>query len=259
MTKKIALITGVSSGIGRATGLALIKENIHVAGLARRAERLQALKAEIDALPTPHGDFLPIVGDVTQADDLANAVTQATEQFGRIDILVANAGVGQRGAVVDASWEDLEKVMRTNIDGVLLSIRAVVPVMRQQGGGHIITISSVAANLVAPYSATYAASKTFVSNIVQSIRMELADDNIWITDFLVGRTASEFDKNRLGAGKRIRGGLPVMPPEQVAEGIVNTLGKREKAVTLRLIDRLIVLGNRYIPGIMGELAKRQYK
>lgn len=257
--QKVAFVTGASSGIGRAVSLSLVKQQIHVAGMARRAERLSELQTEIENLPVPHGEFFPVTGDVTLPENVDNAVQQTLTHFGHLDILVANAGVGQRGAVVESDWKDIETVLRTNIDGVLLAIRAAVPAMRQSDGGHIITISSVAANLVAPYSATYAASKTFVSNIVQSIRMELEPDNIWLTDFLVGRTQTEFDEKRLGAGKRIRGGLPTMTAEQVADGIVKVLDKRKKTVTLRMFDRLIVLGNRLIPGIMGELAKRQYK
>jgi len=256
---KVALVTGASSGIGRAVALALAKQQIHVAGMARRTERLAELQAEIESLASPHGEFLPVIGDVIVPENVSNAVHQTVDHFGQLDILVANAGVGQRGAIVDSEWRDIKTVLRTNIDGVLLAVQAAVPAMRETGGGHIVTISSVAANLVAPYSATYAASKTFVSNLAQSLRMELEPDKIWVTDVLVGRTQTEFDEKRLGAGKRIRGGLPTMTADQVAEGIVKVLDQRKKTVTLRLFDRLIVIGNRLIPGIMGELAKRQYK
>jgi len=227
--------------------------------MARRTERLAELQAEIESLASPHGEFLPVIGDVIVPENVSNAVHQTVDHFGQLDILVANAGVGQRGAIVDSEWRDIKTVLRTNIDGVLLAVQAAVPAMRETGGGHIVTISSVAANLVAPYSATYAASKTFVSNLAQSLRMELEPDKIWVTDVLVGRTQTEFDEKRLGAGKRIRGGLPTMTADQVAEGIVKVLDQRKKTVTLRLFDRLIVIGNRLIPGIMGELAKRQYK
>lgn len=256
---KVVLITGASSGIGRAAALAFARQNYHVAGVARRSERLQQLADEIAALPAPHGDFLPLTGDVTHTEDISNAVQQTFAKFGRLDILVANAGLGQRGALVDSDWQDIETVMRTNIDGVLHSIRAAVPVMRQSGGGHILIISSVAASLVSPYAATYAASKAFVSSITNSLRIELANDNIRVTDFLVGRTDTEFNEKRLGEGKRTGGGLPTMSAETVADALVKTAFTNKKSVILRLFDRLIVLGNRLIPGIMGELAKRQYK
>ncbi len=257
--QRVVLITGASSGIGRATALAFARQNYHVVGVARRAERLQQLADDIATLPAPHGDFLPITGDVTSADDMQNAVQQTLARFGRLDVLVANAGLGQRGALVETAWQDIEMVMRTNIDGVLHSIRATVPAIRQSGGGHILIISSVAASLVSPYAAMYAASKAFVSSLAQSLRIELASDKIFVTDFLVGRTDTEFNEKRLGEGKRTGGGLPTMSAETVAAALVKTAFTHKRSVTLRLFDKLIVLGNKLIPGIMGELAKRQYR
>jgi short-subunit dehydrogenase len=256
---QVVFITGASSGIGRATALAFAKAGYHVAGTARRAERLAELQTEINNLSGTHGDFLPITGDVATAESMQAAVAQTVKTFGRLDVLVANAGVGHRGAVADAEWEHLETLLRTNIDGVLHSIRACVPEMRKQGGGHIITISSVTFNLVSPYAATYAASKAFVSSLANSIRLELKPDNIKVSDFLVGRTETEFNENRLGEGSRRASGLPTMTSETVAEAIVKVVQKPKDTVILRLFDRLIVLGNRLVPGIVGKLAERQYK
>jgi short-subunit dehydrogenase len=256
---QVVFITGASSGIGRATALAFAKAGYHVAGTARRADRLTELHNEINALPTPHGEFLPITGDVTTGASMQAAVTQTVERFGRLDILVANAGIGQRGKVADAEWADIETVLRTNIDGVLHSIRACVPEMRKQGGGHIITISSVTFNLVSPYAATYAATKAFVSSIANSIRLELREDNIKVSDFLVGRTETEFNENRLGEGARRTSSLPTMSVETVADAIVAVVKRPRNTVILRLFDRLIVLGNRLFPSIIGKLAERQYK
>lgn len=256
---KVALITGASSGIGYATALLLARHGWHVVGMARRAERLDALAAAIDALPTPHGNFAPVVGDVTRAEDTKQAAAVAEAGWGRLDVLVANAGVGQRGAVVEATWQDLETLLRTNIDGVLHSVRASVPLMRRSGGGHIIMISSVAASLVSPYAATYAASKAFVSSIASSLRLELREDNIRVTDMLVGRTETEFNEKRLGEGKRSKSNLPAMSADKVAQGVLNALNRPRDTVILRPFDRLIVLGNRLVPALMGYLAKKQYQ
>lgn len=259
MTTRVAFITGASSGIGHATALAMARAGIHVVGLARREDRLNALATTITALPAPHGEFVGVRGDVTRAADVDNAVQTALQRFGRLDILVANAGVGHRGAIATADWEDLSLLLRTNIEGVLHSVRAAVPAMRQSGGGHIITISSVAYNLVAPYAAAYSASKAFVTSLAHSLRGELSEENIWVTDVLVGRTHTEFNEKRLGAGKRTGAGIPTMSAEHVAAAIVKTLGRRDKTVYPRLFDRLLVWGNKFIPSIMGELAKRQYR
>jgi len=259
MQNRVAFITGASSGIGRATALAFARQGIHVAGVARRSERLTELEAEINALPSPHGDFLGVVGDVTDASSMNTVVEKTLERFGRLDILVANAGLGQRGAVADAEWTHLETLLRTNIDGVLHSIRAAVPAMRKNGSGHIITVSSVVYNLTSPYAATYAASKAFVSSLANSLRLELEDENIRVTDVLVGRTETEFNEKRLGAGKRAGEGIPTMSAETVAEAIVKASISHKKTVILRFFDRLIIWGNIFVPGIIGRIAKRQYR
>jgi short-subunit dehydrogenase len=259
VNQRVALITGASSGIGRATAVAFAKAGVHVVGTARRRDRLAELESEINALPEPHGQFLAVTGDVTSAESMQNVVQQTLERFGRLDILVANAGIGHRGAIVDAEWADLETVLRTNIDGVLHSIRAAVPAMRQTGGGHIITISSVVHNLVSPYAATYAASKAFVTSMARSVRIELERDHIKVTDFLVGRTHTEFNAKRLGAGSRQSSRIPTMPPEKVANAIVKATSQSKKTVYLRLMDRLTVLANTVVPGIMAYIAKRQYE
>lgn len=259
MQNRVAFITGASSGIGWAAALAFARQGIHVVGMARRSERLAELKNEINALPSPHGDFLGIVGDVTDSASVNSAVEKTLERFGRLDILVANAGLGQRGAVADAEWAHLETLLRTNIDGVLHSIRAAVPAMRKNGGGHIVTVSSVVYNLVSPYAATYAASKAFVSSLANSLRLELEDENILVTDVLVGRTETEFNEKRLGDGKRTGEGIPTMRADTVAEAIVKATINHKKTVILRFFDRLIIWGNIFMPSIIGRMAKRQYK
>lgn len=259
MTAKVAFITGASSGIGYATALAFAREGTHVIATARRKERLAELEQTINQMPAGHGEILAIAGDVTDAASMQEAVQRGVERFGRLDILVANAGLGQRGAIADAEWSDLETLLRTNIDGVLHSIRAAVPAMRQSGGGHIVTISSVVYNLISPYAATYAASKAFVTSLAQSLRLELEKDHIQVTDVLVGRTHTEFNEKRLGEGKRTGGGVPTMTPDKVADAIVKATHTGQKTVILRLFDRLLILGNTLVPGLIGRLAKRQYQ
>ncbi|MBZ0297343.1 MAG: SDR family NAD(P)-dependent oxidoreductase [Anaerolineae bacterium] len=255
----VAFITGASSGIGRAAALEFARQGIHVAGIARRSQRLSELEAEINQLPAPHGEFLGVVADVTDPSSLADAVAQTVERFGRLDILVANAGLGHRGVMVDAEWHDLHTVLQTNIEGVLHSIRAAVPAMRQNGEGHIIIVSSVSYNLTSPYTSIYAASKAFVSSLANSIRLELAPEHIAVTDILVGRTETEFNERRLGEGKRAGQGVPTMPAGQVAQAIVKAAQHRPRRVILRLVDRLIIWGNILVPGLIGQLAKRQYR
>lgn len=260
--REVVLITGASSGIGQAAAIAFSKRGLKIAGTARRTDRLSELS---DTISAAGGSFLPLTADVRDTDAMGRAVDETLAYYGRLDVLVANAGVGQRGAVVDASWDDLETLLRTNIDGVLHSVRAAVPAMRKTDhGGHIVIVSSVMFNMVAPYTATYAASKAFVSSFAQSLRLELALDNILVTDMLVGRTVTEFNEKRLGQVGRgssgIGGRIPEMSAEQVADAMVRVVLDRPRdRMTLRWIDRLLVGANMIVPRLVGRLAARQYK
>jgi short-subunit dehydrogenase len=263
LSDKVVFITGVSSGIGRALAVEFARKGVRVVGIARRIDRLSALEVEINTFAQGH--FLGLQADVTDAEAVRMAVDQAVTHFGQLDILVANAGIGQRGAVVEAAWHDLETVLRTNIDGVYHSVRAAVPYMRKQGGGHIVIVSSVVYNLVAPYTASYAASKAFVSSLAQSLALELSPENIAVTDVRVGRTETEFNDKRLGHGKRSAGSgfrlVPVMPVERVAQTIVGEAARPNprRILVIRLFDRLLMWANMFIPNAIGQLAMRQYK
>lgn len=253
------LITGASSGIGYATALAFARDGASIVGTARRADRLAELEHAIEDLD--RGAFVAVTADVRNPADIRHAVAEAVNHFDSLDVVIANAGLGQRGSVVDSDWDNLETLMRTNMDGVLHTIRAAVPEMRKSGGGHIIIVSSVTYNMVSPYAAVYAASKAFVSSIAHSLRLELEDDNIRVTDMLVGRTESAFSQNRLGEagyGEKASS-LPRMSVEEVATAIVKASKGNRKSVALRWLDRVIMLGNLFVPDIIGRRAMKQYR
>lgn len=261
LTGKIALITGASSGIGYAAALAFARRGVHIAVTARSLDRLDALVSAVGDLPSPHGQILPIAADVRDQSAVQGAVDAVVQRFGRLDILIANAGIGQRGSLIDSPLNDIEAVFRTNIDGVIYAVRAAVPHMRQAGGGHIAIISSVVANMITPYTAAYSASKSAVSSLARALRYELESDHIGVSDLLVGRTSTEFNARRLGAsGYADRAPrLPMMTPEYVAERIVRAVEHGHGTVTLRLFDRAIVLINQFLPKLVARRALRQYK
>ncbi len=227
--------------------------------MARRSERLGSLGKEVAALPGPHGDFLALVGDVRDRTQVEAAVEQALMRFGRLDVLVANAGLGHHGAVIGGDWDDIQTVLRTNIEGLMHCVRAAAPAMRQNGGGQILMISSVVAGLHTPYTATYAASKAFVSSLAGSLRLELEAEGIGITDVLVGRTRTEFNQNRRGASAERRSRLPTMSADKVAAGLVSAAERRPRRLILTLFDRLILAAGLLAPALMARLAKRQYQ
>ncbi len=256
-TDHVVLITGASSGIGRATALAFAARGARVVAVARRADRLATLAGEAANLP---GAILPVTADVTRADDMRRAVERARAAWGRLDVLVANAGLGQRGPLVDAPWDDLDIVLRTNIDGVLHSVRAAVPLIRQGGrGGHIILISSISGAAPAPFAAVYGASKSFINGLGRALRTELRDDRIRVTIFLVGQTHTEFAQTRRGRPGRVASWLPTMSAETVARRIVHAVDHPRRTVVLRLIDRVFLLAAALTPGLLDDLQWRVYR
>lgn len=263
LTGQVVFITGASSGIGYAAAVEVARRGGHVIACARRADRLAGLASAIAALPGSHGDVFITGADVTDAASVTAAAAAGKAHFGRLDAVIANAGIGQRGGIVDAEWDDLNTLIRTNIDGVLHTIRAGVPHMREgQRGGSVVIVSSVVANMTAPYVAAYSASKAFVSSIARSLRLEVEADGIAVADVLVGRTATEFNERRLGSSGRSAKAprLPVMTADGVAVRLADLIADRaSRTVTLRPFDRLIVWANALIPGLIGRRAAAQYR
>ncbi len=254
---RVIFITGASSGIGRAAALLFASMGDHVAITARRSDRLAEVVKEAEKRHLP-GTIFPLEADVTDPDAMQTAVALALAEFNRLDVLVANAGIGQRGPLVDAPWEDLEAVLRTNIDGVIHSIRAAVPAMRASGGGHIVMISSILGPVPGAYAAAYSASKAATDALVRSLRGELKTDHIGVTVLIVGQTDSEFAQKRLGQPGRVATRWPTMTPERVAGGIAQALERKPRTMTLRWIDRLFVWAGQRFPGLMDRILARVY-
>lgn len=251
------LITGGSAGIGRAAALLFAALGDNVAVVARRGDRLEAVVAEAHEGELP-GRIMPIVADVTDPAALQRTVALALAEFNRLDVLVAGAGVGHRGPLVEAAWSDLEMVLHTNLDGVIHSVRAAVPALRASGGGQIVLLSSILGPVPAPYAAAYSASKAAVEALARSLRGELRADGIHVTVLRIGQTDTEFAARRLGRPGRVATRWPAMTPEQVAGGIARALERHPRTLTLRWIDSLFIwLGQRF-PALMDRVLRRIY-
>jgi 3-hydroxy acid dehydrogenase / malonic semialdehyde reductase len=255
-TPRVILVTGASSGVGYETSLAFARRGDRAAATARRADKLAALVGQATGLP---GEIQPYTADVRSADDMQRVVDDLMARWGRLDVLIANAGLGHRGSLIDANWEDLEVVLRTNIDGVLHSIRAAVPAMRKSGGGHIITISSVVSLAPGAHLTVYSASKAALNTIARTLRVELAPDHIWVTNVLLGQTQTEFAASRRGRPGHGNAKIPSMSAAFVARRIVQESTRRRRTVTLRWFDRLINVAGVFFPVIMDRIVERFYR
>lgn len=186
---KVVVITGTSSGIGEATARHLAGHGAKVVLGARRVERLEALVSDIKAAG---GQALAVATDVTNRTDIATLIDASVKAFGRIDVLINNAGIMPLSALEALKVEEWDRMIDVNIKGVLYGIAAALPHMKAQKSGHIITTASVAGHLVFPASSVYSGTKFAVRAICEGLRQEVKDYNIRTTILSPGAVKTEL-------------------------------------------------------------------
>lgn len=190
MQDKVIVITGASSGIGEAVALDSATQGAKVVLAARREERLEALSARI---AQTGGESLSIQTDVTDRASAEHMATRAREAFGRIDVLVNNAGIMPLSPIRQLRVDDWDRMIDVNVKGLLYCVAAVLPAMFDQGAGHIINVSSVAGRRPFPGGSIYSTTKAAVRMISEGLRLELSpSDKIRVTDIEPGVTATEL-------------------------------------------------------------------
>ncbi len=215
---KIALVTGASRGIGRASCIALAKEGAHIVGVARGKKDLDQLEKDI-AAAAPSAKVKTFAGDVTKSADVAAAVTGAVDAFGRIDILVNNAGIGGYRPFLDWTEEDYDKIMATNAKSTWLYCKAVIPHLLKQGGGNIVNVSSVAGLQGYPSEGIYCMSKFAQVALSQSLDREFFQKNIKVSLVCPGGVETHFaiGDGRTYDGANMKG---FSTAEEVAEAVI---------------------------------------
>jgi NADP-dependent 3-hydroxy acid dehydrogenase YdfG len=212
---KVVAITGASSGIGEATAQLLAERGARLVLGARRAERIEALATRL-------GDAVSLPIDVRRREDLAAFVALAVERFGRLDVLVNNAGIGPISPLDALRVEDWEDMIDVNLKGVLYGIAAALPVFRRQGSGHFVNTSSTAAHRIVPNMAVYAATKTAVNVVSEGLRQE-AGPNLRVTVVTPGFVGTEFSQSITDPEVRAqideRGSGMAIPPDALARAI----------------------------------------
>lgn len=213
-TKPVVLITGCSSGIGRALALELARKDYLVFATARRPESIDDLAGEsVFTLPL----------DVTESDSINAAVNSVMEKAGRIDMLINNAGFGLMGPVSELPLDDFRAQLETNVTGPLALVQAVTPHMVSNGGGTIVNIGSVSGVLTTPFSGAYCASKAALHSLSDAMRMELAPFGIKVVTVQPGGVESRFGDNAADLLKN------VLKPGSLFEPVTEYIKKRAGA------------------------------
>jgi NADP-dependent 3-hydroxy acid dehydrogenase YdfG len=218
---KVVAITGASSGIGEATGRLLAEHGARVVLGARRTERLDEIAGEIR---NGGGAAISCRIDVTQREDLVRLVGAAVDEFGRLDVLVSNAGISKVGPIADLDVDGWSAMIDVNLRGVLHGIAAALPVFQRQGRGHFVTTVSTAGLKIVPTMAVYAATKNAIRTIMEGLRQESTDGVVRTTSISPGFVDTQLDSSvdDLAVREQIRRSMSDfgLPPAAVARAIV---------------------------------------
>lgn len=214
---KVVIITGASMGIGEATARVFAEAGAKLVLAARSADKLEAVAQGLPA----QAETLVVPTDMTDQAKVKALIEKAYERFGRIDMLINNAGQAAVGPIATVSPELYRQIIELNLFGPLHAMQAVIPKMKEQGGGVIINISSNVSKMAIPGIGTYASTKYALNGLSLTARNELAADNIRVVLFLPGQTATEFGRNALREESmnnwRPGGGQPMPQPDTAEE------------------------------------------
>ena len=247
-------ITGASAGIGRATAVRVASEGAAVVVSARRADRLTALVAEIDRAG---GRALAVPGDVTSEPDMATLVTRTVETFGRLDVMICNAGIGYHGTLDETPPEAMRRVVDVNLMGTLYAARAALVVMRRQGTGHIIAVSSMAGRRGIGGSPIYSATKAAQIGFIESLRAEFAGTTLHASVILPVVTTTEFhDTIVRDFGYAVSGTGPRQPASEVAGAIADCIASPKAEVYPFAKARWLSVVNAIAPARTDRLVQR---
>ncbi len=254
---KVAFITGASSGIGASIGRAFIAAGARVVLLARRVDRLEALASELGA-----DRVLVQAADVTSEAALERAVAATVERFGRLDVVVANAGFAVAGGIDRLTVDDFRRQFDTNVFGVVATIRAAHEALRQSKG-QVVLISSVVGRVAVPRMSAYVASKHAVSGLALALRPELHAEGIGVTLVCPGFVKSEIqmvdNRGVFHAGSKNTQPRLAADADACARAIVRAAAARKRELDWPGHAKAIVFLGTNFPGVWDHVMRRQPK
>ncbi len=259
---RVVLITGGSRGLGLVLARQICAVGGKVALIARDADELERAKAD---LARRGGAALTVQGDLLDTGQIQSAIRQIIDRFGKIDILINNAGIIEVGPLQHMTREDFERAMRLHFWAPFELISQIVPEMRTWGGGRIVNISSIGGKLAVPHLAPYSASKFALTGFSDALRAELARDNIHVTTVTPGMMRTGSHVNARFKGKHdiefawfaasAAAPLISMNAERAARKILAACRRGQPSLTLTFAARTAILGNALFPNITGYMMK----
>ena len=244
---QVAIVTGASSGIGRATALALAREGACVALAARRAEALEELAQEIRSSGTK---ALVLQTDVTRKDQVERMVQEVLATWGRVDILISNAGEYIRSPIVDVEPDELQRSLDVNFFGGVYCIKAVLPQMLTQRSGQIVAVTSMDGKIGLPPDAPYVAAKFALTGFLEVLRQEVSDRGITVSNVMPGRVDTVMIQHL-----RFSWISPKISSERVAHAILGAIRTRKAIVIVPPQARLLYYINVLAPRLSDRLAR----
>lgn len=254
MDDKVVVITGASSGIGHALALAFGAARARVVFCGRNADSLRAVSNELDRAGVPN---LPVVADVSVETDMKRLMQMAVDQFGRIDVLINNAGITMRSMFVEAEPDVLRRVMDVNFMGTVYATRYALPYI-QQTKGSIVGISSIAGYRGLPVRTGYSASKFAMNGFLEALRTELLHSGVHVLTACPGFTASNIRFSAINGqgevtGETVRDEGSMMSAGEVAHEILRAVIHRKRELILTRQGKLTVFLNKWFPGLTDRL------
>lgn len=259
-----AIVTGASSGIGMETALALAARGYNLALAARRQDRLTAVAQRCKEIAAASGQSIEVLAlpiDVAVEEQVQGLVDRTVESFGRLDVMVNNAGYGIFARVEQMSDEEMRRIFDVNFFGVFYGARAAAKVMKRQRSGHIFNVSSVIGKRGTPFHGAYSATKFAICGMDDSMRVELRPFNVHVTTICPALTKTEFfDSSVHGSTAkssfvRIKG---MTEPSVVAHRIVRTIGRHKPEIVFTLGGKFLVLVSQLWPSLADRMMKIYY-
>ena len=253
MKNKVIIITGASSGIGKALAFALAKKGNKLVLAGRNKEKLNAVLQKINEVNI---SAISIVTDVCKKEDCKNLINKCITEFGRIDVLINNAGISMRALFNESDLEIIYKVMNTNFWGTVFCTKYALPYLLQSNGS-LVGVSSIAGHIGLPERSAYSASKFAMNGFLESVRNENMENDLHVLIACPGFTASNIRKAALtkdGTPQKEspRNEQKMMTAEKVAKNIICAIDCKKDTLTLSINGKLAVWLNRFFP----KLAKR---